>query len=165
MPVGGYNGSMSHTLDTPRPRAARIEGPLEGRFWPKVERRGEDECWPWLAGLTRDGYGTVTDRGINRQAHRVAWELANGTPWPAGLVADHTCHGRDAGCPGSLGCEHRRCCNPRHIEPVTQLVNLHRSPFTNAGKAHCPAGHPYDEANTYRSNGRRLCRACRKRSK
>lgn len=33
----------------------------------------------------------------------------------------------------------------------------------NAGKTHCPAGHPYDDENTYRSpQGRRVCRACRR---
>lgn len=31
----------------------------------------------------------------------------------------------------------------------------------NARKSHCPAGHPYDEANTYRTKkGKRFCRAC-----
>jgi hypothetical protein len=30
-------------------------------------------------------------------------------------------------------------------------------------KTHCPAGHPYDEANTYRRRGdnRRYCRKCK----
>lgn len=28
-------------------------------------------------------------------------------------------------------------------------------------KKHCPSGHSYDEANTYRKCGRRYCRACR----
>ncbi|ASJ79695.1 HNH endonuclease [Mycobacterium phage Maravista] len=29
-------------------------------------------------------------------------------------------------------------------------------------KTHCPQGHPYDDSNTYRANGRRFCRACRR---
>jgi hypothetical protein len=29
-----------------------------------------------------------------------------------------------------------------------------------ARKTHCPYGHPYDEENTYRYNGRRQCKAC-----
>lgn len=33
-----------------------------------------------------------------------------------------------------------------------------------ANKTHCPQGHPYDEANTLRSPGRRECRACHKES-
>lgn len=32
-----------------------------------------------------------------------------------------------------------------------------------ATKTHCPQGHPYDEANTYRpKRGGRMCRACRR---
>lgn len=30
----------------------------------------------------------------------------------------------------------------------------------NQLKTHCPAGHPYDDANTYRHKGGRACRAC-----
>ena len=143
-------------------RSPRLTGTPTDRFWPKVDTSaGPEGCWPWLAGLTRDGYGTFTVRGENVLAHRFAWEAEHGEPWPEGLVADHRCHGADRTCPGALGCAHRRCCNPAHIEPVTQLVNLHRSPLTNAGRVACPKGHPYSEANTYRSNGRRLCRTCR----
>jgi len=29
---------------------------LEMRFWEKVDRRGDLECWPWL-GVTVKGYG------------------------------------------------------------------------------------------------------------
>jgi len=33
----------------------------------------------------------------------------------------------------------------------------------NAEKTHCPQGHPYDEANTYRKpRGDRECRICRR---
>jgi len=31
-----------------------------------------------------------------------------------------------------------------------------------AKKRQCPAGHPYDEENTYIQNGSRVCRACRR---
>lgn len=31
-----------------------------------------------------------------------------------------------------------------------------------ANRTHCPAGHPYDEANTAHTNGRRRCLACRR---
>ena len=30
----------------------------------------------------------------------------------------------------------------------------------NASKTHCKNGHPFDEGNTYRLDGRRQCRAC-----
>jgi len=28
------------------------------RFWDKVDKRGPDECWPWLANIEPTGYGT-----------------------------------------------------------------------------------------------------------
>lgn len=31
----------------------------------------------------------------------------------------------------------------------------------NRNKTHCPQGHPYDDANTTRRNGRRYCHACK----
>lgn len=35
--------------------------------------------------------------------------------------------------------------------------------IANAAKTHCPAGHVYDEANTYVApDGRRYCRSCRR---
>jgi hypothetical protein len=36
----------------------------------------------------------------------------------------------------------------------------------NALKTHCPRGHPFDEANTYRrASGTRKCRACARKLK
>lgn len=34
------------------------------------------------------------------------------------------------------------------------------SALAQAARTHCPAGHPYDEANTYRHGNHRYCRAC-----
>lgn len=130
-------------------RAQRIVGTLEERFWPKVDTSaGPDGCWPWLAHRNRLGYGVMTDGYRNVMAHRVSWELAHGMPVPHGLVLDHLCR---------MPC----CVNPAHLDAVTQRENLCRSPLTNAGKTHCPKGHPYTPENTYTYRGRRLCRTCR----
>jgi hypothetical protein len=55
--------------------------------------------------------------------------------------------------------------NPQHMEPVPRRVNVLRGVgfcARNAIATHCPAGHPYDEQNTYvRKEGWRDCRACR----
>lgn len=126
---------------------------LEERFWSKVDRRGPDTCWPWLASIAYNGYGRFgihSQGGTMTTAHRVAYELAVG-PIPAGLVVDHLCG-------------NRACCNPSHLQAVTQRVNVLRATsvaVTNAAKTHCPQGHPYDQANTrIERNGSRKCRAC-----
>lgn len=75
--------------------------PVEERFWEKVEKRGEGECWPWKAG--RSGrYGTFQlGRGRPVGAHRMAWALEHrGEGWPGWIR--HRC-----GNP--------LCCNPEHL--------------------------------------------------
>jgi len=94
---------------------------VEARFWSKVDRRGPDECWPFLAHIRRvNGYGLFDLNGVTRTAHSVAWELTNG-PLP-----DHApiaCHSCDVRYPlGSV--EYRKCCNPAHVFPGTDATNI-----------------------------------------
>jgi hypothetical protein len=123
---------------------------LTDRFWRKVDRRLDDECWPWLGGIDPKGYGqfhisTPSGRRTVR-AHRIAYELTFG-PIPNDMPLDHV---RDRGC--TL----KHCVNPYHLEPVTHAENMKR-----AMKTHCHRGHPYSGDNIYfRSDGRRDCRAC-----
>jgi|SRR6516162_1033280 hypothetical protein len=129
--------------------------PLAERLWRRVRKGGPDDCWLWLGANNGNGYGVIGRGG--REAgqtyvHRVAWELAHG-PIPAGLEVDHLCR--------------TRCCvNVAHLELVTHRENNRRGETLsalNARKTHCPAGHPYDAANTYRPPGAprsRMCRAC-----
>lgn len=109
--------------------------------WSKVDIRGWQECWPWLGQLNGSGYGP----------HRRAYEELVG-PIPDGLELDHV---------EAWGCEIRHCVNPLHMEPVTHAENMRRGSKTNGNKTHCPAGHPYTEANTYLGGrGERNCRRC-----
>jgi hypothetical protein len=134
------------------------------RFWVKVDRRGDDECWPWIAGLTATGYGTFKVNNRSTAAHRFAYEDAVG-PIPAGLVIDHQCHNRDHDCPGGV-CAHRKCVNPSHLEPTSHKLNLLNSSHTvnhaSATAVACPAGHPYTPENTGRDGTDRCCRTCKR---
>ncbi len=97
------------------------------RFWSKVDRRGPDECWPWLAHRKASGYGQfVLRNGEYPTASRVALALTVG-PLAAGVVACHTC-------------DNPPCCNPAHLFPGTQADNTSDSVSKGrANRAHGPA--------------------------
>lgn len=121
----------------------------QDKFWAKVNRGIDDQCWLWAAAK-RDGYGIVRISGRLRNAHRVSYEWLIG-PIPEGLELDHLCRVR-------------ACVNPAHLEPVTREENLARSPTINANKTHCIHGHEFTAENTYRtpSTNQRMCRICMK---
>ena len=73
---------------------------LADRFWEKVDERGSDECWYWLASK-RYGYGQIRCAGTMLQSHRVAWILSHGII-PKGMYVRHSC-------------SNRACCNPKHL--------------------------------------------------
>jgi len=92
----------------------RRRKPLAERYWPKVDRRGEDECWPWTGAKLHNGYGIMqTWNGPNRgvlYAHRLAYEFAY-RPLASGMYAMHTC-------------DNPWCCNPAHIREGSPYDNL-----------------------------------------
>lgn len=90
-----------------------VKGPLVQRFWAKVDKRGDDECWPWTAGCTTAGYGSIGSGGAgtpNLYAHRISYEFAHGTI-PEGLHVLHSC-------------DNPPCCNPAHLFLGTQVENM-----------------------------------------
>lgn len=124
---------------------------LEKRFWEKVDRRGPDECWPWTGWVNRGGYGRFKlDQATTVAAHRQAYLLEVG-PIPTGLTLDHLCR-------------NRACCNPAHLEPVTNKVNVLRGEgptALNARQTVCKEGHPLEGDNLMVTpQGYRRCREC-----
>lgn len=92
---------------------------IADRFWARVDRRGSDECWPWMGVLSSGGQGAAWDGSRQVAAHRLAWALTNG-PVPAGLYVLHSCEGRYR--PGDISSY--RCCNPAHLRPGTPAENM-----------------------------------------
>lgn len=83
------------------------------KFWPKVDKRGPDECWPWLASCVKGGYGKLREPGRQGRtlgAHVVSLMLATGE------VAD----GRQA----LHSCDNKLCVNPAHLRWGTQSDNM-----------------------------------------
>lgn len=144
------------------------------RFWSNVEKT-PDGCWLWT-GVIRGGYGRFKIRGRYFTAHRLAYEWEVG-PIPAGLTLDHTCHTEDDNCRGGPLCQHRRCVNPEHLEPVTTGENIARgrSPFVRPDLYDLPhrrpradhsCGLPLAGKNLYvKPSGERCCRSCRRAAK
>lgn len=130
----------------------------EIRFWKKVELATKDgSCWPWRASLSTSGYGLFRYEGRQQSAHRVAYRLFTG-PIPDGLQLDHLCR-------------NRTCCNPAHLEPVTQQENMRRGSLSLhyercRALTHCRRGHPLSGVNLYiDKRGRRDCCECRRARK
>ena len=106
-------------------------------------------CWLWTHTL-QYGYGMYwkPDKQPWGRVHRLAYESLKGLI-PKGLQIDHLCRTR---C----------CCNPNHLEAVTQRENILRGTApsaVNSRKTACPAGHLYKEYG-YRTLKDRRCREC-----
>lgn len=108
-------------------------------------------CWVWQRGKT-DGYGRLYVNRVAHPAHRYTYQQLVGEV-PTGLVLDHLCRLRS-------------CCNPDHLEPITNAENVRRGAgaalagAANKRKTHCPSGHAYKDVNVLVSQGYRRCRVC-----
>lgn len=88
-------------------------------------------CWQWIGCVNSRGYGCVSVDGKVQLTHRVSYEIHTG-PIPDGLQIDHLCR-------------NKKCCNPSHLEAVTQKVNCERT--DQATKERCVHGHPLAGTN------------------
>lgn len=133
---------------------------LHERFWPKVDVRDPDECWPWLAYRGFGQYGRIF-AGLALggptvwSAHRVAYILTFG-PIPDGTELDHICHTLDPECPAGPACLHRACVNPSHLEPVSHRENALRREIR---RTHFKCGHPF-KGNRVQNGGSGRCATC-----
>lgn len=73
----------------------------------------DDGCVEYTGCISATGYGWLAKDGGRMLAHRAAYELLVG-PIPAGLTLDHLCR-------------NTKCCNPAHLEPVTNAENVRRA--------------------------------------
>lgn len=123
---------------------------ISERFWAEVIIKQVFDCWLWRGGVDSDGYGKFWDGSKRTGAHRFAYQFY------IGMLSNKDDVHHICGEP--------RCVNPSHLTPMLHgqhtLLNGGVS-----GKAksvtHCPRGHEYNSANTYRDKrGFRNCKIC-----
>ena len=114
--------------------------------------KDDNGCWIWMGSTSgRHEYGTIFVNGKPLKTHRFAYELFVG-PIPDGMVIDHKCRVH-------------RCCNPKHLEPVSQRDNVLRGDLfkeeghEREGKSTCKNGHQWGTVATYKG-GKRECAIC-----
>lgn len=108
----------------------------------------ESPCWLWTGALTGNKYSRIVINYKSLYGHRYFYTYYKG-PVPEGLVIDHLC-------------KIRHCCNPDHLEAVSQKENVARGLLreTNlqrhAERTHCKHGHVFDR----RTTKQRYCSIC-----
>lgn len=166
----GHGRTCSRACGRKKATAAFVstrETPTEEQIieylWSKVDRRGVDECWPWIGRgvMKKDGRATLCFRGFRCLAPRVAWRAANGR-WPGPKL--FVCH----------TCDNPSCCNPAHLWEGTAADNNRDAlrkgrhgynpdaPGWQKKLTHCKRGHPFagDNLVIYKRTGQRVCRIC-----
>lgn len=99
--IAGSSSMMAY-YDPDKPQPPVVEKTVEDRFWAKVEKVAEDECWLWTGARDRDGFGLFRDEhGRLRPVHRFSYEWHVESLDPGQFVLH--------------SCPNLHCVNPEHL--------------------------------------------------
>lgn len=101
------------------------------KFWSRVIKRDDSECWLWMTALDRSGYGRFQFRHNGQKksikAHRVSYMLTHNH----GINSDKfICH----------TCDNPRCVNPIHLMLGNNDINM--ADCVSKGRQAKGSGHP-----------------------
>jgi hypothetical protein len=125
------------------------------RIFAKIAINPKTKCWNWTGSLDQQGYGLLWYKHRTERIHRVLYAFFV-KPVPKGIGSrriaqiDHICRNHS-------------CCNPDHLELVTERENIIRgiSPVAiNAKKTHCNKGHLLLNKFRKNSTSRIYCPIC-----
>ena len=92
--------------------------------WPSLRERlfanliiDPSGCVLWTGACNPNGYGTISANGRQSYVHRVMFEMFEGPIPEDRPQLDHV---------KDRGCVHKNCCQPLHLEPVTNRENVLR---------------------------------------
>ena len=118
------------------------------RIFNKIIIDNKTNCWNWIGGKDQQGYGQGFYNHRRERVHRILYAFFKGKI-PRGKIMqlDHLCRNTS-------------CCNPEHLELVSQKTNVLRGEGITAQAArrvNCIHGHPLEKT---RNGKRRWCRIC-----
>ena len=93
--------------------AVSVDPALVKRFWAKVKKAKNSECWLWTATKKQGGYGRINadSSGLGFVlAHRLSWMIHTKTNPDKNLVLH--------------SCDNPQCVNPHHLSIGTHQDNM-----------------------------------------
>lgn len=130
-----------------------LREPIKHDLLNEVSFDKETTCWNWKGYKSELNYGIISIQNKTFYTHRVSYTLFH-KPIPKGLVVHHMCN-------------NRACCNPEHLDIMTQIENVSMNGSGSYGhfaaRTHCVNGHELSNDNLVQSSlkkGKTECLKC-----
>lgn len=126
------------------------------RLWEKSIVK--ENHWLWTGGKTGSfEHGAIKVNGINTSVNRISLFIHLNLDLEDKLFL--ACH--------KLECKYKNCWNPDHLYIGTfgeNLADSYKLGRTNgwSDRDHCQNGHEFNEVNSYKYRGYRVCKLCTK---